>query len=123
MPSAEIVREPLYKLYLLWRPKELHIGDGLFNLFSHFIEAWMVVGLAECPIDADQIVDALFLAAVLPVAVHGEGMAESDDEQSNKSRDENLQHWNRDVTHVPSAAATIKGLRFAPMNALKYARP
>ncbi len=90
MPRTEVVCELLNKPYLLRRSKELHIGNSLLNLFSYFVEAGMVVGLAERPVYADEIVDALLLTAVLPVAAHGEGMTKSYHKQSNKSRDKNL---------------------------------
>jgi len=90
LACAEFIGELLHELDLCRCSKELHVGYGLLNLICHFIKTWVVVGLTKCPINTDEIVDALFLTAVLPITSHTESVTESDNEQSDKSRDKNL---------------------------------
>ena len=99
MPCSQLIGKLLHKSHLFRRSEELHIGDGLFNLVGYFIKSWMVVALAECAIDADEVIDPLFLSSVLAVASGRESMAECNHDESYKSRNKDLKQWNRDVAH------------------------
>ena len=99
MPCSQLISKPLYKPYLFRRSEELYVCNRLLNIVGHFVETWMVVGLAERAIDADEVIDPLFLPSVLAVASGRKSMAECNHDESHKSRNKNLKQWNRDVTH------------------------
>jgi len=90
LSCGQFVRKLLHESYLFRCSEELHVSDGLLDIVGHFVKTRMVVTLAKGSINTDEIVDALFLTTVLPLTPYGEGMAESDHEQSNECRDKNL---------------------------------
>jgi hypothetical protein len=70
----KLISELLNELYLLWSPEKLYIRDSLLYIIGYFIQARMIIGPTERPIDTDEIHDALFLAAVLSVTMYREVM-------------------------------------------------